>query len=156
MEWFSLILVALLYACLASLIGVTFSLHTGADVSSFEHIMFWSVAMGPVVVMVIVAMRGLARDTGFKVPIVRAIYHALLIAFAAPMFMHGASLIASARGDPTAVRSLDALKYWTIPCVFVSAVMWSILDMLRRGKRRRACRAPDSLGGPTDAGSSAD
>lgn len=154
MHWLNMIACALLYALVGSLIGTAYALITGADMSAFENVAVWAGFIGPIVLVVIAAFRKLMRES--DVPITRAIYHTLLITFAAPVLLYAAQLIAVAAGVSTLARVFEALKYWSIPPVFVVAVLYGIWRVIE-GNRPRATSASGRSGGappPTGDGDS--
>ena len=157
MHWLALIMYALLYALVGMVIGASYALFTGADQSSLGSVVGVGVVFGPVIVLVIAAFRKLARDTGFQIPIARVIYHTILISFAAPVLLYGAQLVAGAFDAPKVARSFEVLKYWSIPSVFITAVMYSIWRLVRHEERihtRGASGSPGSPSGTLPPGSS--
>lgn len=149
MHWLNMIVVAFLYALVGSLIGVAYALLTGADMSSRANVVALAGFAGPVVLVVIVAFRKLARES--DIPITRAIYHTLLITVAAPVLLYGAQLIAAAASATRVAwafeRAFEVLKYWSAPLVFVFAVLYGIWRVIEHEEHRMR-RASGPSGGP--------
>lgn len=153
MNWLNMIVGVFLYVFVGSLIGVSYALITGADMSSRANVTAIAGFAGPAVLVVIVAMRRLMRETDIQ--ITRAIYHTLLITVAAPVLLYGAQLIAAAADAPKVARSFEVLKYWSTPLFFTVAVMYGIWRVIE-GNRPRAISTNGRSGGsppPSDDGS---
>lgn len=138
MHWLNLIVIAFLYALVGALIGVSYALLTGADMSSFGNVVAFAAVFGPVLVLVLAALRKLARSTVREAPLAHVIYRTLLITVAVPVLMHGAQLIAGALDVLKVARSFEVLKYWSAPLFFTIAVMygiWRVIDGNRPARR---------------------
>lgn len=149
MHWLNMIVVAFIYAFVGSLIGLAYALLTGVDMSSRSNVAPFAALFGPVLLLVLAAMRKLMRER--DIPIARAIYHTLLITFAAPVFLYGAQLIAAAASATRVAwafeRAFEVLKYWSAPLVFVFAVLYGIWRVIEHEEHRMR-RASGPSGGP--------
>jgi membrane protein YdbS with pleckstrin-like domain len=149
MHWLALLMYAFLYAFVGSIIGLAYALLTGADTASLSNVMGFATVFGPVVVLVIAGCRKLARVRHHEVPITHAIYHTLLLTFAAPVFMYGGQLIAGAFDATKVARVFQVMKFWSIPMVFIFAVFYGIWRVVEGNRPRTASPTGGGPSGPT-------
>ncbi|MBI4434442.1 hypothetical protein HY635_01310 [Candidatus Uhrbacteria bacterium] len=140
MIWF---IFALIYVAAGVPIGFGYAFFTGVSGPTFSEVVALSATFGPVIIMVLAGFREAAKKAG--VPIALALYHTILIAFAAPMFIFGIALILDALGAPSVARLLKSFSYWSIPFVFINAGIYGILCITRQMDRR--CMS-GATGGP--------
>ncbi|MBI4449669.1 hypothetical protein HY634_01295 [Candidatus Uhrbacteria bacterium] len=153
MSWLFWFIFALIYSVAAAIVGSAYAWLTGASGPRFDEAAPLAGLLGPILIMVMVGVRKVAMDTGrMRISIARAIYHTLLVAFAAPMLCFGASLGLDALGAPLVARLLKGFSYWSIPLVFVTAACYGLWRVTRQFDR--AQNEPGGPGATPPSGSS--
>ncbi|MDP3771416.1 MAG: hypothetical protein Q8R16_03900 [bacterium] len=149
MLWF---IFALIYVAAGVPIGFGYAFFTGASEPSRPEVVAWAATFGPAVLMVIAAFRDVSWTTGE--PFARLVYHTLLVTFAAPMLMFGISLLANAAGLELVAQIARALRYWSIPLVFVTAAGYGLWRVTKQFDRAHGATGGPGATPPSGSGGS--